>query len=163
MSRRSCLALPLLATPFVTQAANLLSWFNGISTGQQVTVPQLTYLEERPPAGCALTMWYFWATWCGPCRDTFPHLNGWRSTHAEMEIVAITDEDAAVVGPFVAKVPVSVPIALDTRRQMSGSLKVRAVPYAMAVNRKGTVVWHGQPKGLTVVELKKLITSSTGD
>ncbi|MBQ0959990.1 TlpA family protein disulfide reductase [Ideonella sp. 4Y11] len=161
LHRRGFLTLPLLAaTPLAH--ANLMDWFNGISLGQRIAIPELAYLDRRPRAGSALTMWYFWATWCEPCRETFPLLNEWRRSEPGLEIIAVTDEDAGKVSPFVAKVPVELPIALDTRRQLFDPLRVRGVPYAMTLNRQSVVTWRGQPKELTTAQLKDLLSAAAG-
>lgn len=156
LHRRSFLTLPLLAANPLAHA-NLMDWFNGISVGQRITLPELAYLDRRPRNGSVLTMWYFWATWCEPCCETFPLLNEWRRLEPTLEIVAVTDEDAGKVTPFVAKVPVDLPIALDTRRQLFDPLRVRGVPYAMTLNRQGVVTWRGQPKELTTARLRELL------
>src|SRR5215470_15894484 len=46
----------------------------------------------------------FWATWCGPCRMTIPHLSKMQdyfSKSGKVAIVGVSDEDADVVKPFV--------------------------------------------------------------
>lgn len=148
MKRRSLiLSLPALAP---MAQASPLDWFNGVSLGRKVSVPALPYLDDKPQDNPLLTMWYFWGTWCGPCRETIPVLNRWAKTHPDFQVVAVTDEAAEVVKPFVARVPMDIPVALDTKRKLFGELKVRAVPYAMVLDRGDVVVWRGQPKELDV-------------
>ncbi|MFG6464771.1 TlpA family protein disulfide reductase [Roseateles sp. DXS20W] len=146
MKRRALiLSLPALAP---VAHASPLDWFNGVSIGRKVSLPPLPYLDAAPQDNALLTMWYFWGTWCGPCRETIPLLNRWAKAYPEFQVIAVTDEAAEVVKPFVARVPMEVPVALDTKRKLFGEVKVRAVPYAMVLDRAGVVVWRGQPKEL---------------
>jgi thiol-disulfide isomerase/thioredoxin len=146
MKRRS-LILSLPAWVPAVQASPL-DWFNGVSLGRKVVVPPLQYLDAKPQDNPLLTMWYFWGTWCGPCRETIPWLHKWAKAYPELQVIAVTDETAEVVKPFVARVPMEMPIALDTKRKLFGEVSVRAVPYSMVLDRAGVVVWRGQPKEL---------------
>src|ERR1044071_8796476 len=45
----------------------------------------------------------FWATWCGPCRVSIPHLTEMQKKFAKRDVlfVGISDEDSAKVKTFV--------------------------------------------------------------
>ena len=45
----------------------------------------------------------FWATWCGPCKASIPHLTEIQAKYKDKGVIVagISNEDAATVKPFV--------------------------------------------------------------
>lgn len=157
MHRRHLLAVLAGGLATASSRAGLLDWFNGVGLGQQIEIPPLRYLAQPPGEPRPLTLWYFWATWCEPCRSTLPVLNGWLQRHPDLQIVAVTDEAEDPVRAFMGQVPMQMPVALDTGRALLGPLRIRALPYAMLLDRRHRVVWRGQPKDLAADELQALL------
>ncbi len=89
----------------------------------------------------------FWATWCPPCRDGIGHLNQLHDHWSNQGVVLIglTDEPAAVVGPFVGKHAIR--YAVGAGSATDRHYGVRAIPHAFVIDRAGQVVWSGYPDG----------------
>lgn len=99
----------------------------------------------------------FWATWCGPCISSIPHIE---SVHGEItakklnaQIIGVNIRDKTPpesLKQFLAKQRVvpTYTIAVDTGKNTDTHwirpLKIRGIPYAIAV-RNGTVIWSGHP------------------
>ena len=72
----------------------------------------------EPASGDGKTIYVveFWATWCGPCRVTIPHLNKLQEQLKDRNvvIVGVTTEDENTVRPFVNELKMGYLVALDT-------------------------------------------------
>jgi peroxiredoxin len=84
----------------------------------------------------------FWATWCPPCRKEMPDLDTLFSKFKDQGFVvlAISDEDAAKVSPFIAERKIGYPILLDPGRRVTESFKVEGIPKSFVYDRAGKLV-----------------------
>ncbi len=84
----------------------------------------------------------FWATWCPPCRKEMPDLEALhlRFGPRGLVILAISDEDAAKVKPFVAEQRFSYPILLDPGRKVNETFQVEGIPKSFVYDREGKLV-----------------------
>lgn len=94
----------------------------------------------------------FWATWCGPCRESIPHLTELQKKHKDkLVIIGISDETAGEVKPYVEKMgdKMDYRVAIDKReatgRAYMGGFQVNGIPHAFVVDTSGSIVWHGHP------------------
>lgn len=81
----------------------------------------------------------FWATWCPPCRKEIPDLQAlYERFHAEgLVILAISDEDASKVAPFVAQHKIAYPVLLDPGRKVNELFQIEGIPKSFVYNRQG--------------------------
>ena len=84
----------------------------------------------------------FWATWCPPCRKEMPDLETLYQQFKDQGLVvlAISDEDAAKVKPFVAQQRVTYPILLDPGRMVNELFQIEGIPKTFVYDRKGKLV-----------------------
>lgn len=103
----------------------------------------------------------FWATWCGPCIESIPHLNELsikQKGKAEFVGVNIWDDEEgqdARIKEFVAKMAgkMGYRVAVDTAQMDMTSKWMEAsysngIPTAFIVNQEGLVAWIGHPMEL---------------
>ena len=102
----------------------------------------------------------FWATWCGPCRVSIPHLDELQQQYRDSNvvIVGVSDEDEATVTGFLDSEheDLSYTIALDPDDAMWNALAtpfgVEGIPHAFVIDGDGHILWSGHPmQGLDTV------------
>lgn len=102
--------------------------------------------------GAQVTLVEFWATWCGPCRTSIPHLTKLaKANPGKLAVVGLSNEDAATVAPFVtrmgAQMDYHVGVA-DEALHAAYMEGVPGIPHAFLVGADGTVLWKGHPMSL---------------
>ena len=115
----------------------------------------------------------FWATWCGPCRASIPHLNEtWQKFKGKNLIVIGQDcweQDESGVPAFVKKMgdKMTYRVALDDKSsEKDGAMAVNwmkaagqnGIPTAFIVNRQGKIAWIGHPMALEESVLEQILT-----
>ena len=101
----------------------------------------------------------FWATWCGPCIAAIPHLNEMAALFKDqpVQFIAVTDEKAAVVAPFLKKKPMHAWVGLDTDRSMFKDYLISGIPHTVVVDREGKIAAITHPSSLTAQHLKDVL------
>jgi len=84
----------------------------------------------------------FWASWCGPCRISFPQLD---ALHDELggrgfEVLAVgVDASEADARAFLAELPVSYPVVLDSEGSAPARYGILGMPTGYLIDREGVV------------------------
>lgn len=107
----------------------------------------------------------FWATWCGPCRTSIPHLTELQKKFKDKGVVfiGVSDEKVPVVKSFVDKMAdkMDYVVAVDQDRKTSAgymeAYQQGGIPHAFIVDKESRVVWHGHPMGELEATLQQLL------
>lgn len=86
----------------------------------------------------------FWASWCGPCRKSFPWMNALQQRHgaAGLQVVAINvDEKREDAAAFLARVPANFTIAYDPAGATPRAYGIKGMPSSALVGRDGKLLW----------------------
>ena len=84
----------------------------------------------------------FWASWCGPCRRSFPVLEEVYKEFAEQgfTVVAVNvDEETELALEFLERYPVSYPLLLDPEGNTPALYGIKGMPTAYLIDRAGVV------------------------
>jgi thiol-disulfide isomerase/thioredoxin len=103
----------------------------------------------------------FWATWCGPCKTSIPHLTELQKKHADVSFIGVSvfEQDQSGVEPFVKEMgdKMDYRVAVDAvpadkdpgQGAMAKSWMVASgsdgIPTAFIVNKEGKIAWIGHP------------------
>ena len=85
----------------------------------------------------------FWASWCGPCRASFPWMTGLDKKYGAkgLEIVAVNlDKDRALADAFLADYPAPFTIAFDPKGSVAQAYGVSAMPSSFVIGKDGKIL-----------------------
>lgn len=101
----------------------------------------------------------FWATWCGPCVQSIPHLNELVDHfHARpVRFISITNEEEAVVEGFLKDNTLKAWIAVDPESVVNKAYKVYDIPCCALVDRNGVIRKWCHPSELTEADIQALL------
>jgi uncharacterized protein (TIGR03435 family) len=109
----------------------------------------LEKLLQAPPGATAtwealkgnVVVMEFWATWCGPCIASFPHLNKLADEFKDkpVKFIAVTDEDEEAIRGFLEHRTIKGWIGLDPDRSAFSAFGIKDRPTTVVINAKGEV------------------------
>lgn len=84
----------------------------------------------------------FWASWCAPCKASFPVINGWHQQLSSKGLVVLgvnVDDEAAAMQAFLAKNTVAFPVVRDAAHKLVSTANVQTMPTSFIIDRKGVI------------------------
>ena len=87
----------------------------------------------------------FWASWCGPCRASFPWMSRLAASHASDSLVVLAidlDKERALADAFLEQHPADFTIAFDPAGRTAEAFQVSAMPTSFLIGRDGTILWR---------------------
>jgi thiol-disulfide isomerase/thioredoxin len=85
----------------------------------------------------------FWASWCSPCKDSFPWMSAMQKKYKEqgVEFIAINvDRKAQDAKAFLLKTPAEFTVAFDHKGSTPKAYEVMGMPTAFLIDREGKVI-----------------------
>jgi cytochrome c biogenesis protein CcmG/thiol:disulfide interchange protein DsbE len=84
----------------------------------------------------------FWASWCGPCAQSFPWLNEMQQKYAgQLVVVGVNvDTDRAAADRFLQQHPARFDIVRDPDGKLPEHYKIPGMPSAVLIGADGRVV-----------------------
>jgi thiol-disulfide isomerase/thioredoxin/outer membrane lipoprotein-sorting protein len=117
-----------------------------VLVGKEAPDFSLLGLDDKPIKLSALkgsvVVLDFWATWCGPCVASLPHLNQLYKDQSPngLKVFAVNlKEDKDHVKEFVDKKGWSLPVLLDSDGNIASAYKADAIPETVVVGKDGKV------------------------
>lgn len=85
----------------------------------------------------------FWASWCGPCRKSFPWMNDMQEKYLKQGLVIISvnvDNNKGLADEFLAEVPANFKVFYDPKGKVARKFKLKGMPSSYIINRSGKMV-----------------------
>ncbi|OGI39022.1 MAG: thiol:disulfide interchange protein [Candidatus Muproteobacteria bacterium RBG_16_62_13] len=85
----------------------------------------------------------YWASWCEPCRQSFPWMNEMQARYGEKGLVVVAvnlDKDAAEARRFLASFPARFTVAFDPDGKTARRLALKGMPSSFLIDRQGQIV-----------------------
>jgi cytochrome c biogenesis protein CcmG, thiol:disulfide interchange protein DsbE len=82
----------------------------------------------------------FWASWCGPCKQSFPWMQTMKDTYDRqgLTVVAINlDLDRADADKFLDRFRPTFEVRFDPKGKLAAFYKVQAMPSSVLIDRHG--------------------------
>ncbi len=106
----------------------------------------------------------FWASWCIPCRNSFPWMNEMQKKYGE-DLVVIgvnVDQEKDLADQFIQETSPDFTIVFDATGKLATEYQVAAMPSAFILDRQGKIVFkhlgfHSKKKSLYETEIQQLI------
>jgi len=109
----------------------------------------------------------FWASWCAPCKVSFPAVDALFQRYREEGLLVIgvnTDKQARDADAFLSKYPHVMPIAFDPRGSSAKIFDVRAMPTSFLIDRSGNIRFRHAGYSTKVLEsYEREITALLGE
>jgi cytochrome c biogenesis protein CcmG, thiol:disulfide interchange protein DsbE len=146
--------------------------------GEDIVVPKLyaRSFRGRPAPRIVVDQWLtpapelagkfvlvdFWATWCGPCRRSIPHLNELQAKFPDrLVVIGLSDESPDAIRRM-ASPQINYAVGTDPQKRTSREVEVSGIPHAMLIDPKGIVRFEGMPGYLTESVLDRLLRKYGG-
>ncbi len=132
---------PTLGLGDAAPALEITSWIKGDPVDLAKGLNKNVYVIE------------FWATWCGPCIVSIPHITEIQKRYKDKNVVvvAISDEPPSLLTRFVQSQgdKMGYTVACDKEQKTTVSYLFAAgqtgIPTTFIVDRKGKIAWIGSP------------------
>ncbi len=82
----------------------------------------------------------FWASWCAPCRQSFPWMQAMQDAYAQqgLTIIAVNlDVNRADAEKFLLQYKPQFSVSYDTRGEVAGRYRIAGMPTSVIIDRHG--------------------------
>ncbi|HEX2571325.1 MAG TPA: redoxin domain-containing protein [Polyangia bacterium] len=99
----------------------------------------------------------FFATWCGPCRASMPHITALHRRLASrgLQVIGISNEEPQVVAGAAERFQLDYPLAADPGSEIGAQYFIHALPTVVLIDKRGQVRHIG---GAGIARVEQVVT-----
>lgn len=80
----------------------------------------------------------FWASWCGPCKKSFPWLNRLKKDNPDIKIIGVNlDKNKKDADKFLKENPAEFEVVYNPSASLASKYKVKGMPYTIIFDKRG--------------------------
>lgn len=101
----------------------------------------------------------FWATWCGPCVQSIPHVNMLAEQFKDKPVIfiSVTTENEDVVQNFLKTHPLNTQVGLDDYEVLKQAFHVQGIPHMVIVDANGHIAAITHPAAVQPEHLNEIL------
>jgi len=141
----------------------ILTLFIKVVNANDVSYLQYKYIVEESTGNVVYLD--FWASWCTPCKRSFPWMNEMQKKYGSKNFKVISinvDSERDLAKEFLVNTPANFSILYDPDGTLASEMKIKGMPSSFIINADGVVVsahvgFTDKKKTLYEQEIKQLI------
>jgi len=111
----------------------------------------------------------FWASWCVPCRKSFPWMNDMQEQYKEQGLVVLSinlDAQAELAEKFLQQTPANFAIIYDAKGTLAKKFQLKGMPSSYLFDRQGKLIsahsgFNGKKMKIYQLEIEQALATKS--
>jgi thiol-disulfide isomerase/thioredoxin len=113
-----------------------------LNNAQAMSIPETKLQQTLAEHRGQVVYLDFWASWCGPCRKSFPWMNKMQQKYRDQGFVIISvnlDADKTLATEFLLETPANFLVIYDPEGDIAQKFNIQGMPSSLLIDKQGNV------------------------